>query len=424
MDAICAHLKLESFQKRAIELDTVDSMLDFIARSLSSTSQAPVTPVSEPGDGPIIIPPEVDADVKTTFEAMRRSLFSALSDVSAAKDFQDRHASLTTNTGSKLRRWIAGAHNELQALACIMIGNMACSKTVCIDFVSRDAIHQDLIKILSLASDERILYSALGFLRNLALPAENKSVLGAAGIIPPVVTLTASEVAPQLTQPAASLLRQLLSGCMDNHRRLLQPLGQDKDSPAAAKSQLTLILAAYEKSDDPTLKFEISRICVSVLRQIETFRKDESAGRSEDIANLLLKRIYIQQTNFTAPLTMMVTQSKHPIIRSEGWFALALMTRTDQGAELVAELIRDPNVWTALEEAMNSLSIGKDDAVELMSPVSVSASTFEGSGAQSKDGDNALVLITELLRRVVSLVTVMPEVRQWADHVTGRRYPE
>jgi hypothetical protein len=59
------------------------------------------------------------------------------------------------------------------------------------------------------------------------------------------------------------------------------------------------------------------------------------------------------------PLAFMVTQTKWPVVASEGWFVFALMARYPEGAERVSDIMQDVNVFQVLVQLMTGRSLAE-----------------------------------------------------------------
>jgi hypothetical protein len=84
------------------------------------------------------------------------------------------------------------------------------------------------------------------------------------------------------------------------------------------------------------------------------------------------------------PVGAMIAQSQWPVVRSEGWFALALMASSKHGTAAVTHCLQKLDLYLLLEETMTTpASDSADEADKLKS---------------AKDCDNIVVLIQELLK--------------------------
>ena len=269
-------------------------------------------------------------------------------------------------------------------------------------------VHEILATIVKDSSDSQILHSALGFLRNLALPAENKAPLGASQIMETVSRFWSMGSIPQVQYGAISLIRQLLNGSLANVRRLLTSLSSDPDSPAHEKTHLSLVLLLFEKTDQAPIKLEIARAMAAIWRCLST----SNQSVDPEIVSLTTRRLLTMHTGVSRPLGMMVTQSQWPIIRSEGWFALALMARSQEGSTAVNDMLQQVEVFGALVETLTGRSIAAvtetsripaEGSTSLSTPESPVAAirTEQEKEMRLRDRENVMVLINELLKNSV-----------------------
>ncbi|KAL8728153.1 MAG: hypothetical protein Q9181_005445 [Wetmoreana brouardii] len=251
----------------------------------------------------------------------------------------------------------------------------------------------------------QIAYAALGFLRNLALPTENKTIIGSQGAAVPIISSFWSvDVSPHVQHASVSLLRQLLNGCIGNVRWLLDSLSPDEDSPAYEKTYLSLLLLLSGRTDDIATRIEIGRTVATITRCLHS----SSQGLPPQSTSAIMHRLYAMHTEIARPLAMMISQSKFPVIRSEGWFALALMARSQEGSAAVSEVFQQLEVFGILVSTIT----GQLDANASTQGVPAGPSGGSSTDAQSiqqvgvmraKDRENALVLVNELLKNSVRL---------------------
>ena len=326
--------------------------------------------------------------------SVRNSLIRALSDVSANPEFSIKYP-LDSDLVKLLIRWLSASshsHSQLQICSCIMLGNHARSDLVCHSMVHDLRIHESLASIVFQQQQQQqqdnnrsenniqVLHAALGFLRNLALPLANKAVLGQANIIEMISRFWSMDFTPQLQYSAVSLLRQLLNSSFVNVQRLLVPLSADPDSPAHDKTYLSILLSLFEKTDQGPTRVEIGRTIAAIWRCVSSSSSSSSSNSSNNpssslsssssstiiidpivVADLLHQLYSKHANNIAKPLAMMVTQSQWPIIRSEGWFALALMARSKEGSAVVNQILQQQvEVFGALVETVTGHSISNN----------------------------------------------------------------
>ncbi|KAL5333291.1 armadillo-type protein [Aspergillus crustosus] len=255
---------------------------------------------------------------------------------------------LDSSLSQTLRSWVTSSDDQLQICACIMLGNLARSDDICVAMV-RAGIHKDLIAVLETNTRGAVLHSAIGFLKNLAIASDNRLLLGA--IIPVLPKLWSHETVPQVQLAATSIARQLILQ-PKNIDLILQPISHDE-------THLSLLLALCQKTDSIPIKTEIGRIVASLCRSLGPV---DRLTRHRDIA---------------LPLGAMVNQTQWPVVRSEGWFALAFMASVRAGAEAV---IHGLNGFSLIEQ---TLAAEAPDTDEIQ---------------WRKDRDNIVVLVQELLK--------------------------
>lgn len=376
VNAITSHLQIDRFQRILIEEDLVKLPPLIIIRSFqpapsSSSPSSLLTITLDPFFPPSTTRDGADEEGKVS-SAVRNSLIRALSDVSANPGFGVKYP-VDSDLIKSLIGWLsASSHPQLQICSCIMLGNHARSDLVCHSMVHDLRIHETLASIVQDSSDIQVLHAALGFLRNLALPLANKALLGQANIIEIISRFWSMDFTPQLQYIAVSLLRQLLNSSFVNVQRLLVSLSADPDSPAHDKTYLSILLSLFEKTDQGPTRVEIGRTIAAIWRCVSSScsssnNPSSSSSSSSIIVDPvvlaeLLHRLYSKHANNIArPLAMMVTQSQWPIIKSEGWFALALMARSSkEGSAAVNAILQQVEVFGALVETVTGHSISNN----------------------------------------------------------------
>ena len=75
------------------------------------------------------------------------------------------------------------------------------------------------------------------------------------------------------------------------------------------------------------------------------------------------KQFFDYHPDVGRPLSFMVSQKKWPVVRSEGWFAMALMARTPEGAIVISDILHDVQVFQPLVELLTGQSFVKEASV-------------------------------------------------------------
>lgn len=364
--SLSAYLDKERFQNACIENNMVEKILSVLQRSFS-----------------IEIDTSSKDDVKNIAQ-LRLKINGSLSEVSASPLFAEYYP-LSSDLSKTLKAWVVADEDQLQIAACVMLGNLARSDEVCQTMVNDLRIHEELISVLN-SDDTRaaVLHSVLGFLKNLAIAGENRLTLARAGIIPAVSRLWAYDSVPQVQFSASTIARQVIISSMENIARLLASLSEDPDSPAHQRTYLSLLLALFEKTDSAPIKTEIGRTVASIFRTVSPKARDGDAE-----ASALLERLFKLHEGVANPVGSMITQTQWPVVRSEGWFALALMATTKSGCVAVVDCLGNEEVVEVLKTTMAGEPASSEDAETNQTQV-------------QKDHGNALVLLQALLKNEVS----------------------
>jgi hypothetical protein len=368
-----------------------------------------------------------------------------LADMSDLPAFSTLVLQEDSDVARTLRSWLTSTDTQLQICACLTLGNVARSDKTCILFVQEWKIHAQLISILSSANDSHILYAAIGFLKNLALPSTNKVVLGEAGLLELLPRLWKMDVLQQVQFSSVSFTRQLIINTSSNVARFLQ-----QSSPPATISltatdredNIHTLTTLFMKSDIEPTKIEISRLFLTICRVLFTpnnpsitspsstsLNREPSTTISPETFTLLQESFFSTADILKQPLSYIVTQQKWPALRSEAFFVFALMARSPLGASLVSSIILGPEVFPIIEETILPQSSalvtdsrvpvqhdeeheGKDvlgQSNELLSELTSSGGmeikAEEGKGKEKGemkrvDKMNVLVLVTEVLKNI------------------------
>ncbi|TAQ86728.1 hypothetical protein B7494_g4937 [Chlorociboria aeruginascens] len=398
VNSAVGYLQHEKFQKALIEQGALETTLAVLVGSYTRFD-------SHPSIGVAASPDEDDAKI---LSRMRSSLNQVLSDVSALPEFKVA-CPVVSPFAASLRRWLSSAQLQLQVCACIMLGNLARSDEACEQFVHISQVHKPLIAIITNANDSQLLHAALGFLKNLALPAKNKVALGEAGIFNVLPRLWSFDLLQQIQFSSISLSRQLIIGNFENVAKVCQRLSEDPDSPAHMRSNISLLVALFQRTDAEPIKMEIARLITGVCRVWNSYK-----GLPPEELERMRKKFFLMHPDIGSPLSFMVSQNRWPVVRSEGWFVLALMARYPEGAQCVADLMQDMTVFQPLVEMLTGESIINYTPPQPSAEISAVSPNFSSPSvdfdtqppkphAQAAemariDRENAMVLVAELIK--------------------------
>lgn len=285
-------------------------------------------------------------------------------------------------------------------------------------------------------ADAQLLHSAMSFLKNLAIPVQNKPLLGSlldVGCIPRLLSLDTS---PQVQFTAVSLTRLLVVNCPPNVARMCAPLSADPASPARERSSVHGIITLYERSDAEPTRLEAARAVAAICRVLHSnpvapllpdweppvveIEADSSDSGLVEAESQRLEYFYSNH-DVARVLSFLVSQQKWPSLRSEAWFIFALMCRSKEGGRVIITLLQIHGTMTELIKAVTGRDaplseVGSSDDIEgalssASAPDDQITSMADGLGLEPQQADpkqresmirvdreNALVMCTELLR--------------------------
>lgn len=389
VNTIGVFLQQDRFQRDFIESDCVSRLLE------------------------LLLPVNDDLEMEEELSSFRSATNQILSDISATGAFANKYTVRSAVVGT-LVQWLSTSRAQLRICSCLTLGNLARSDPVCRDMVSRLDLHERLLEILQDQPSVQVSYAALGFIRNLALPAENKSIIGSQGAVRIISEFWSVDVTPQVQHASVGLLRQLLNGSISNVRWLLDSLSSDPESPAYEKTYLSLLLLLFGRTDDVATRIETGRTVATICRCISSSSQDLPVESTSAIRH----RLYGMHADIARPLAMMISQSRFPIIRSEGWFALALMARSREGSATVSDVFQQLETFGILVSTITGQSTTGAGVLAANTTTGHSRDNSDSSSGssgvrseqeremQAKDRENALVLVNELLTNSVRVDSI------------------
>ncbi|KAK4073847.1 hypothetical protein Trihar35433_3321 [Trichoderma harzianum] len=384
-----------------------------------------------------------DADTEASLKKLYSSLLVSLADITGNDLFASCYP-LQSPVAQNFLAWLQSSNLQLQTAACLALGNLSRSDEATTSLVQVYFAHGPLIRLLSNQdiTDAQLLHSALSFLKNLAIPLQNKPLLGDLLDVTCVPRLYSLDTSPQVQFAAVSLTRLLLINCPANVARICAPLSADPASPARERSSVSGIIALYERSDAEPTRLEAARAVAATCRMLhsgpvvpllpdwERPVGNDGTVSSEPEENRRREYFYSKH-DVARVLSFLITQQKWPSLRSEAWFVFALMCRSKEGGRVIVELLSVHGTMTELIKAITGREtplseVGGTDQIEeapyaLSAPDGQITSMAEGLGLEPQQADpkqkesmvrvdreNALVMCTELLRT-------------WGDQLPGLR---
>ncbi|GAB1209556.1 hypothetical protein APSETT445_008337 [Aspergillus pseudonomiae] len=352
-----AYLDNKRFQNLCITRYMVADVLSMLSKSLSFDAERPSTD-----------------DIQVLAQVQLR-INQTLAEISGASLFAEYYP-LGSDLSGILRSWLQRTEDQLQICSCVMLGNLARSDEICQAMVRDLSIHRDLISIVKSDARGPVLHAALGFLKNLAIAGDNRLHLGQAGIIPAVSHLWEYETLPQVQFAATSIVRQVIIASFENVSQLLDISPEDEHH----STYLSQLLSLFNKTDSTPIRTEIGRIIASICRTLIPKSREQN-----EKADATLKHLFSIHEGIAFPIGAMISQSQWPVVRSEGWFALALMASSQSGSAAAVDCIEKMGLFPTLEQNLTAASLGSMDEADKLQLI--------------KDRDNIIVLIQEILKQ-------------------------
>ncbi|KAL1858287.1 hypothetical protein VTK73DRAFT_7862 [Phialemonium thermophilum] len=401
-----AYLANERFQAYAVQSRSFELLINAFSESCSRFDTANADP-------------ENVAELKQIWNAF----VLIIADTSALPSFPVLYP-VGSPVVQRLVHWLSGpsSYAHLQTASCLALGNLARSDDTSVA-IAKD-VFAPLLHILTRAVQPlsstsltqshptppstvpaQLLHAVLSFLKNLAIPAANKRLLGAL-LDPPTSILprlwSSTDTQPQTQFAAVSLTRLLLTpgssanaagggGAIINVRRLCAPLSADPASPAHERSNLQFLTDLHARVDAEPTKLEAARAVAAVCRALHSNPVSEILGAGwdgppstsaeegsssydarhgglgstndavhgidnraasghggMDVYSSRRAHFYAAHLGIADALMHLVTQSRFPALRSEGWFVLAILSLAPDGAHLAVRVLDAHEPYRAL----------------------------------------------------------------------------
>lgn len=198
--------------------------------------------------------------------------------------------------------WLSSGDEHLEISGCLAIGNFGRTDENCTKLVEQ-GVHEKLLNLLARCShrenmgrQQQAVFSAL---KNLAMPAVNKSKLVESGCLDVILPLLTNQ-SPFVQFKVLGTLRMLLMGDADVANRII-----------SSDDHLNTLVRCCESSGHEGVKAEASRMLAMMAKQ----------ARTAEVSQQILK------CGGLAPIVTMVT-SEHPIMQNEALIALAVISTT------------------------------------------------------------------------------------------------
>ena len=355
-----------------------------------------------------------DEDTAKELGQLCTSLLTTLADLTGSDYFPALYA-LESSVPQSLMKWLKEPHVILQSAACLALGNLSRSDQASTAFVQKHQAHVPLMSILSdkEITDAQLLHSTLSFLKNLAIPAQNKPLLG--DLLEPesVPRILNIDTLPQVQFSAVSLVRLLLVNSPDNVRRITTPRTVEVEGSSKKHTTVHDIISLFERSDTEPTRLEAARSVATVCRVLHTAPVDEVlSGYNSEKSETQSRDLFYAEHDLSQILSFLITQEKWPILKSEAWFVFALLSRSKDGAHVVAKVLDVSGAMDALNFAVTGKTKSDDQTPQIeagepeVPPAIPEELALEPQQVDPKqqanmakvDRENCLVLCTEIVK--------------------------
>ncbi|KAK9460944.1 armadillo-type protein [Lipomyces oligophaga] len=237
------------------------------------------------------------------------AVFTQISETSQFEDIQ-HNQSLTT----KWRSWINTSQAPLVNAGLLLLGNLCVTESSSTNMIAQ-GIHEDLMRIVHSSQSEAELYSAGGFLKNLAISEVNKRLLSDKAIEAGQILIQNNSSEIILT--GLGLLRVLTTNYDGNAELLIE---QYPDI-------LNQAIELYSQKTDILIKVEIIRLYNALIKSLCLTIKTEQLINMFKETNILSKSLLdisidlaTEFGNFTDTVVLL----------SESILSLALLSRNEE----------------------------------------------------------------------------------------------
>ncbi|KAK4199278.1 hypothetical protein QBC40DRAFT_266049 [Triangularia verruculosa] len=320
---------------------------------------------------------DVDKETEEQLKQIHHTFVTLFADITDIPDFT-KHYPLKTKEVDNLVSWLGYArHPQLQVAACLALGNIGRSDEATIALLPR--VDEGLVRILARSVPAQkatpaassptlqLTHAALGFAKNLAIPAVNKPFLGAAllkSILPKLWQSFGGQ--PSMQFAAVTLARLLLVGCKESVKLICAPVSPSpeggvqsasSEAPPSHRTNLELLYlsATASPQEDPT-KLEAARAVVSAVCRV--LSQDPGVlGSQEELAEF-----YETHSGIVIPsFTTMLTQNKWPSVRSDAITVLALMANQQpEGSGMALKVVEDTGSGEGVLKALVKVIAGDE----------------------------------------------------------------
>ena len=240
---------------------------------------------------------------------------------------------------STIVTWLAASEPQVLICACLFLGTSIYSHNhITHELMRHHKLGSLLAECIKNARDQEVLSSAFDLLHNLAVDRNVREQLGQQRLLHALAHCWSLQTAgSQASGKALYHTRQLLRECLPNIHVFLRK--EAEVYPIANGMMIDELLLASTGTRDPTSSIEISRIIAEIWRSAY---KGQQEGAKDDgqleLAKTVreeLQRVLRRRGIDVLELVYHLALSDNESLTSEAWLVMALISSTDEGAQLV-----------------------------------------------------------------------------------------
>ncbi|KAK0744268.1 hypothetical protein B0T21DRAFT_447536 [Apiosordaria backusii] len=332
---------------------------------------------------------DIDTETADQLKQVHNTFVHLFADITDIPNFSNFYPFDDSKEVETLISWLGYArHPQLQIAACLALGNIGRSDEATISLLPR--VEEGLTRILvrSIPSQKpipsssvpptlQLTHAALGFVKNLAVPAVNKPALGGGllGSVLPRLWESFGRSQPSMQFAAVSLARLLLVGCRENVKLIcavepvvdnddgVEGMGEASQEGARSSHRRTKLESLYKSAvsgvnEEPT-KLEAARAVVSAVCRV--LAQDPSILGDSGV----VEEFYNTHSDvIKASFTTMLMQTKWPSVRSDAITVLALMANQyPEGSNMALKVVEDTSSGEGVLKALVRAVTGEEGLV-------------------------------------------------------------
>ncbi|CAG8541212.1 1682_t:CDS:10 [Paraglomus occultum] len=252
---------------------------------------------------------------------------AAILKVIVSATMNDRNMDILFNDTAILQRffsWLTRGpdRDDLQACAALSLGNLARSDEHCIRLVQKNRVIEPLIDALRNSENIKVQHAIVSLLKNLSLPATNKSIIGSLGVIELVSQILAKQTIQPVQFGVVGILKHLSSLNIQNSKRIM---GGDNSADTSVTTPLERLMTLIKHTDDMPVRSEGTRILVNLIKNL--WGKDVGSQLDTNSINDLRKKLNTAEV--VKHIETLIIDSKYPVLQNEGVIGLTMLVMDD-----------------------------------------------------------------------------------------------